>query len=66
MQITLNREPIEIPENCSLETLLKDHGWESGHVAVAINKTIIKRTAWAETVIRSGDDILIIGAVRGG
>ncbi|KGL52760.1 MULTISPECIES: sulfur carrier protein ThiS [Porphyromonas] len=66
MEITLNRERIEIPENSSLETILKEHGWENGHVAVAINKTIIKRTAWAETIIRPGDDILIIGAVRGG
>lgn len=66
MKITLNQKEIILPNEITLGELLRSEGIEGGHVAVAINQTIIKRANWDATSLNEGDKILIIGAVKGG
>lgn len=35
-------------------------------VAVAINGSVISKSLWSQHILRSGDDIEILGAVSGG
>lgn len=66
MQIILNGHIHDTPEGSTLLSLMAQLGHAEGHVAVAIDQVIIKRSAWAETPLHEGNKILIIGAVKGG
>ena len=66
MQIILNGHPHNTPEGTTLLDLMTQLGHAEGHVAVAIDQTIIKRVAWPDTPLYEGNKVLIIGAVKGG
>ena len=49
-----------------LPELLAEMGLDSGRVAIERNLEILPRSAWAETVLRSGDKYEIVHFVGGG
>lgn len=65
-QISVNGDPREVPEGCTLERLLGLLDLKDRRVAVAINRGIVPRARYAASVIEDGDRIEILEAVGGG
>jgi thiamine biosynthesis protein ThiS len=65
-QISVNGDPHEVPEGCTLERLLAILEMQDRKVAVAINRGIVPRAYRAAHVIEDGDRIEILEAVGGG
>ena len=66
MQILLNGEEREIPENCSLQQLLEDLKLKPERLAIELNRKIVRRQNWPETFLRPGDRLEIVHFVGGG
>ncbi len=66
MKITLNGMTEEISA-ATLADLLEIKGLaDKTGIAVALNNTVVPRTAWNETPLNEEDKILLIGASYGG
>ncbi len=61
-----NNEYNSKTESLSLSQAIADLDIETKGIAIAINETIISKTAWNNTAINNGDKIIIIKAVCGG
>ena len=66
MQVTLNGEPCELPDNLTLQELLQRLQLSADRVAVEHNREIIKRARWASVPVRAGDQLEIVHLVGGG
>ena len=66
MFITLNGEPFEIDEPLSLTDLLTRLAIDPRRVAIEHNLEIVKRQAYADTLIHGGDRVEIVNFVGGG
>ena len=64
--ISVNGDPREVPEGCTLERLLSLLDLQNRRVAVAINRGIVPRARYAASIIEDGDRIEILEAVGGG
>ena len=64
--ISVNGDPREVPEGCTLERLLSLLDLQNHRVAVAINRGIVPRARYAASIIEDGDRIEILEAVGGG
>ncbi|GAB2632450.1 sulfur carrier protein ThiS [Belliella aquatica] len=67
MDITVNNEPLQISDTCSITQLLQDHVQQKPEgIAVAVNQSVIPKLEWENTFIASGDTIILIKATQGG
>jgi thiamine biosynthesis protein ThiS len=66
MRIELNGEPSELSEQTTVGHLLEQQDLDRPGVAVAVNREVIRRADWTQTVLRNGDRVEIIHAVQGG
>lgn len=66
MQVVLNGEPREIPDNLSLEALVGYLQLKVERVAIERNREIIKRERWSEVQVAPGDELEIVHLVGGG
>ena len=66
MTITLNGEPFELSGPLTVTELLNRLEIDARRVAVEHNVTVLKRTAFDETVVREGDEVEIVNFVGGG
>lgn len=66
MQVILNNKTLQVDVDTSLAALLEEHGLGGKHIAVAINQSIVRRELWEMTKLNPNDNILIIGAIKGG
>ena len=66
MQVTLNGEPRELPDNLTLQDLLQRLQLDAGRVAVEHNREIIKRELWGSVRVQAGDQLEIVHLVGGG
>jgi thiamine biosynthesis protein ThiS len=66
MQVTLNGEARELPENLTLEGLLQHLQLDPRTVAVEHNREIVHRERWASVRIKAGDQLEIVHLVGGG
>jgi thiamine biosynthesis protein ThiS len=64
--ITLNGEPFELSGPLTVTELLSRLEIDARRVAVEHNVTVLKRTAFDETVVREGDEVEIVNFVGGG
>lgn len=64
--ITLNGEAREWPREQSIEHLLQDLALDARVVAVELNKLVVKRGRYADTIIRENDEVEIVSFVGGG
>jgi thiamine biosynthesis protein ThiS len=64
--IMLNGERREWPREQSIEHLLQDLALDSRVVAVELNKLVIKRGRYAETLVQENDEVEIVSFVGGG
>ncbi|MCU7548116.1 sulfur carrier protein ThiS [Chitinophagaceae bacterium LB-8] len=67
MEIQLNNQPKKISPHSSVQQLLDEVvGEKQKGIAIAINNTVIPKSAWTQHLIQSNDNILIIKATQGG
>ena len=65
MRVTVNGEPREISSQ-SLDALLAELEYEGNHFAIAVNYDVLPKSRWAQTQLKSGDEIEIITPRQGG
>ena len=66
LALTVNGEPLAVPQHCTVEQLLARIGLDRRRIAVAVNRSVVPRSAFAEQVLAAGDRIEILEAVGGG
>ena len=66
MRITLNGDPFELEGPISVADLLARLAIDPRRVAVEHNLAILKRDAFAASVVREGDRVEIVNFVGGG
>ena len=65
MRVTVNVESREIASS-SVDALLGELEYEGTHFAIALNYDVVPKSRWAETPLKSGDEIEIITPRQGG
>ena len=65
MRVTVNGEQREIASQ-RLDALLGELEYEGSHFAIAVNYDVLPKSRWAETPIKTGDEIEIITPRQGG
>ena len=65
MRVIVNGEPREIRAS-RVDALLGELEYEGNHFAIALNFDVLPRAKWAETPLKSGDEIEIITPRQGG
>jgi sulfur carrier protein len=67
MNIIINQQSTNIPDDCSLEQLLT-HVLQIpvAGLAVAVHETVIPNTEWASYRLRAEDKVMLIRATQGG
>ncbi|MFD2287938.1 sulfur carrier protein ThiS [Pedobacter petrophilus] len=67
MEITVNQQNYQVADVCTMQHLITDVlNTPSDGIAVAVNQSIISKTAWANHLLYPGDQIIIIKATQGG
>jgi sulfur carrier protein len=65
MRVIVNGEPREIL-SVRVDALLLELEYEGTHFAIAVNYDVLPKSRWAETQLKSGDQIEIITPRQGG
>lgn len=66
MEININHQIKDIPENTSVEELLSSLHVSLKGTAVAVNQAVIYRSEWAQYILQPNDKITLIQATQGG
>jgi sulfur carrier protein len=66
MQVTVNDEPRPLPVGATVSDLVAALGLGPRRIAVEVNREIVARATYADTVLHDGDAIEIIHFVGGG
>jgi len=66
MEILINGEPREVPAETRLQALLLLLDLKEDRVAVELNRSIVKRDRWPDTLLRDHDRLEIVQFVGGG
>lgn len=66
IRVVVNGEQREVSAGLSLAGLLRTLGLEPSRLAVERNRKIVRREAWAETLVADGDRLEIVQFVGGG
>ncbi len=66
MRLIINGEERSFGELASLAALVEALGMKGDRVAVELNREIVARSRWAETLLRDGDRLEIVHFVGGG
>jgi sulfur carrier protein len=66
MQVRVNGQPVEVPDGCTVATLLERVQLTPARVAVERNRDIVPRATWSAATLSDGDQIEIVTFVGGG
>ena len=66
MKITVNGKEQEVAEGVSVEALLAHLGVRREYTAVAVNREVTPKSAYAVTLLREGDRVEIVRPMGGG
>ena len=66
MTITLNGDKHELAAPVSVSALLQQLDIDARRVAVELNLTVVKKTAYDSSVVKEGDEVEIVNFVGGG
>ncbi|MGH7355955.1 MAG: sulfur carrier protein ThiS [Candidatus Rokuibacteriota bacterium] len=66
MKITVNGEPRDVADGVNVEALLQHLGVTLKFTAVAVNREVTPKSAYATTVLKDGDKIEIVRPMGGG
>ncbi len=62
----MNDEPRDLPDGATLAELVAGLGLGARRIAVELNREVVPRARYAETVLRPGDAVEVIHFVGGG
>ena len=65
MRVTVNGEQREV-SSASVDALLGELDYEGTHFAIALNYDVLPKSRWADTPLKTGDEIEIITPRQGG
>jgi sulfur carrier protein len=65
MRVIVNGEQREIASS-RVDALLGELEYQGTHFAIALNYDVLPRSRWAETALKTGDEIEIITPRQGG
>ena len=65
MRVTVNGEPREVL-SVRVDALLSELEYEGTHFAIAVNYDVLPKSRWAETRLKTDDEIEIITPRQGG
>ena len=66
MQIQVNGEQQEVSDGLSLSELITNLNLRSDQIAIELNHEVMRRAAWAATILQPRDRIEIVHFVGGG
>jgi thiamine biosynthesis protein ThiS len=66
MRIVLNGEERQLSEGLSLAALVEQLGMKADRVAAELNREIVPRERWPQTLLRDGDRLEVVHFVGGG
>ena len=66
IEIVVNGEPRTIPPGQNVLDLLRQLQLDPARVAVELNRSIVRREEWAQTVVAPGSTLEIVQFVGGG
>jgi thiazole synthase len=67
MQVTLNREPVELESRePTVWDVISERNLPERAVVVAVNGEVVRRDEWGSCRIREGDEVEVVHAVAGG
>jgi len=66
MTITVNGEPMELPEGLTIDGLLEQLKVRREYTAVALNREVWPKSRYADTVLKEGDWVEIVRPMGGG
>ncbi|MGN6610975.1 MAG: sulfur carrier protein ThiS [Angustibacter sp.] len=64
--VTVNGRPVPVGAERPLVDVVRAAGADPAGIAVALNATVVARSAWPVTTVRAGDVVEIVTAVQGG
>lgn len=64
--IQLNGDRFEVPQPLTVAALLAHLEIDGRRVAVELNEFVVKKAAYAETIVRDGDAVEVVNFVGGG
>ena len=64
--LSVNGEPLDVPEGATVSAVLDRIASPQRGVAVALNGEVVPRSAWQETVLSGGDRLEVLTASQGG
>jgi sulfur carrier protein len=65
MRVTVNGEQKEVAST-SVDALLGELDYQGTHFAIAVNYDVLPKSRWADTALKTGDEIEIITPRQGG
>ena len=66
MTLTVNGNPMELPDGLTIEELLIRLGVRREFTAVALNREVTPKAQYASTVLADGDKVEIVRPMGGG
>lgn len=66
MEIYLNGEARQVPDNCTAAALVEELGLANRRIAMEVNMEIVPRSGYAEFTLNEGDRVEIVHAIGGG
>ena len=66
MNLTINGRPMDVPDGLTVETLLAHLAIKREFTAVALNREVTPKSAYATTTLRDGDRVEIVRPMGGG
>ena len=66
MKLQINGEEREFSGERSLAALIEEMAMKSDRVAVELNREIVPRAKWSETMLQDGDRLEVVHFVGGG
>ncbi len=66
MRVHVNGEIRELPDELTLDALVRQLALAPERLAIELNREVVRRARWSETVMRDGDKIEIVHFVGGG
>jgi sulfur carrier protein len=66
LQITVNGDAMSVNEGHTISDLITTLGLENKRLAVELNRDIVSRSEFSNTVLRNGDTVEIVQAIGGG
>jgi sulfur carrier protein len=66
MKVTVNGNPMELPDGLTIDGLLTHLGVRREYTAVALNREVTPKHQYAASVLRDGDKVEIVRPMGGG